>query len=229
LAERLAVVPAPAADIGRPPQVGGVPGSPAAWIAPVGLLPDVPLPVIEAMARRITDAVSHDATAADVAAIQAVAVAMATRGCAGDPLRPDELGVILASHARRPETVHALQSVVSLAGQRLDPDRLAQRFDRHHPAVRPFAVALAIFLTHPDEPAAAVAAGLLAHGHGGITATMTAAMCGARLGDRATPVGWGSRLQSSLLVWTAAQELARSAPPPVDGAGEQEHRRTTDH
>ncbi|MGI5151623.1 hypothetical protein ACQEVC_35575 [Plantactinospora sp. CA-294935] len=56
---------------------------------------------------------------------------------------------------------------MSLAGQRLDPDRLAQRFDRHHPAVRPLAVALAIFLTHPDEPAAAVAAGLLAHGREG--------------------------------------------------------------
>jgi ADP-ribosylglycohydrolase len=153
--------------------------------------------------------------AIDVAAVQAVAVAIATRGCARDPLWPDDLAVILASHVRRPETVHALQSVVSLAGQRLDPDRLAQRFERHHPAVRPLAVALAIFLTHPDEPAAAaVAAGLLAHGPGGITATMTAAMCGARLGDRATPVGWGSRLQSSLLVLDGRPRTGPVRPHP---------------
>ncbi|ROO63134.1 ADP-ribosylglycohydrolase [Micromonospora sp. Llam0] len=191
--------------------------APPAWIAPIGLLPDLGHSAVADLARRAAAAATDDGALVAAAAVQAVAVALAARSPAMVRLRPAAFVQTLRQHAGHPGCAEIVRMAARAA--RHDPlvDALSEQFSDADPALTATGIAVAVFLTHHDDPVAAIAAALLAPATGDVAAVMAAAMCGASLGERRTPARWGSRLQSSWLIWTAANRLAtlsRAAPGP---------------
>jgi len=217
------LTPPPPPGLGSSPRVdalclhdldvtGFTTGDTAAWISPLGLLPHLPLPDVAEAARRTAARCGLDHTAQDVAAAQAVAVAVTARQPPSQPPHVDHLIAAITTHTNTVPLRQALQRVRALAarpGTDSDADlrQLAQ-----DPAVTAFALALRLYLTCHHEPRSALSHAMLAPGPD--AAAMTAALLGAHGGDDLVPTEWGSRLRSSLHVWSLAGKLAELITPP---------------
>jgi poly(ADP-ribose) glycohydrolase ARH3 len=68
-------------------------------VAPLGLVPGLGLPAVAARARRSAAITHAHPQAQDGAAVQAVAVALASRSTPGRPLDPAEFAAGVAAHA----------------------------------------------------------------------------------------------------------------------------------
>ncbi|MBM0275179.1 ADP-ribosylglycohydrolase family protein [Micromonospora tarensis] len=181
------------------------PGAAAAWISPLGLLPRLPLSEVAEAARRTAARCGADHTAQDIAAAQAVAVAVAALQEPGRPPHVDHLIATIAAHTDTVPLRRALQTVRALVGRPLNSeDNVAEMAGE--PAVTAFAVALRLYLTCYREPHPALRRAMLAPASD--ATVMTAALLGAHGGDDLVPTEWGARLRSSLRVWSVAGELA---------------------
>lgn len=189
-------------------------GPAAAWIAPVGLLPHVTLTVVAGHARALAGEGDH--VGQDVAAGQAVAVAVAARGKADEPVDLDRVITTIAAHTNTPDLRTALQVVRALAHRGTPAAEVTRHLIDQHPAVTAFSVAVHAFLTNADDPYCGLRDALLAPYSDARIAPMAAAVIGARIGDDRVPQQWGSRLRSSLQVWTVAGELAELINPTLD-------------
>ncbi|ROO63125.1 ADP-ribosylglycohydrolase [Micromonospora sp. Llam0] len=190
-------------------------GAPPSWIAPIGLIPGLGLTAVADSARRAARAAIDNDEVVAAAVVQAVGVALAARSSAVGRLRPVEFVRVLQMHARHPTCAQGLGAAAEAAEAANDGlvDNLTRQFADGDPVLSVTGVAVAAFLAHHDNPIAAIAAALLAQGSNSDAGMMTAAMCGARLGDQRTPPRWATRLQSSWLVWTASNHLAALGRP----------------
>jgi ADP-ribosylglycohydrolase len=181
-------------------------GTAAAWISPLGLLPRLRLTEVAEAARRTAARCGADHTAQDVAAAQAVAVAVAALQEPGRPPHVDHLIATIAAHTEAVPLRRALQTVRALVGRPdTDPDADVDEM-AHEPTVAAFAGALRLYLTCYRDARAGLRRALLALGPD--ETAMTAALLGAHGGDDLVPAEWGARLRSSLRVWSVAGELA---------------------
>ena len=180
-------------------------------VAPVGLVPGRPLTVVAAAARRSAAVTHAHPQAQDGAAVQAVAVAIAAR-TAPDPVDPDALVAQLAVHAHTAEFRTALQRITALLRHGPDPHRVAAEVGNDVTALASVPAALAAYLCHPDDPAAAIRFAINLGGDTDTIAAMAGALSGARLGDGAVPAAWLRRLEAADRIGALAGELAGLHP-----------------
>ncbi|MFI6162944.1 ADP-ribosylglycohydrolase family protein [Micromonospora haikouensis] len=181
-------------------------GSAAVWISPLGLLPRLALSEVAEAARRAAARSGVDHTNRDVAVAQAVAVATAALQEPGRPPHADHLIATIAAHTDTAPLREALQTVRALAGRPGTDDHTAAHRFAEDPAITAFTLALHLYLTRYQQPHAALRRAMLAPGPD--TTALTAALLGAHGGDDLVPAEWGTRLRSSLRVWSVAGELA---------------------
>lgn len=153
---------------------------------PVGLIPGVELTVIAHRARRAAAVVDANPEVLDVAAAQAVAVAVAARS-AETPIDVSELVTQVATHVRTPGLYAALRRVPPMAVQGGSPQRVAMQLNAYPPAVSALLTALAAFACTLDDPAAAIPFAAAVGEKTGTATALTGALCGAYHGDRALP------------------------------------------
>jgi len=129
------------------------------------------------------------------AALQAYAVALATRADPSQPLDRDEFVGRLAAFAREDIYRQKVARLATLLG-RPDPKQVAQQLGRGVQAPNSVPTAIFCFLLHPKDFKRAI---LYAAGLGGDTdtiASMTGAISGAYLGLPALPKNWLSKLEN---------------------------------
>lgn len=186
-------------------------------VAPVGLVPGRSLPVVAAAARRSAAVTHTHPQAQDGAAVQAVAVAITAR-TAPAPVDPDALVAQLAVHADTAEFRTALQRITALLRHRPDPHRVATEMGNDVTALASVPAALAAYLCHPDDPAAAIQFAINLGGDTDTIAAMTGALSGARLGDDAVPAAWLRQLEAADRIGSLAGALASLHPDRTPGA-----------
>lgn len=180
----------------------------AVRIAPVGLLPITSLSRIAELARRAAAITDCHPLGKEGAAIQAVAVALATRG---DPATHLDCAAFLraiAPHAPSDEFRNRLRTVRSLVLPGCEPEQVADRLGDSGTAPACVPAALVAFLRYPDDPVAALRFAVRVGGDAGGVATMTGGIAGARCGIDALPASWRHRLQHADRLRSAAGILA---------------------
>jgi poly(ADP-ribose) glycohydrolase ARH3 len=177
-------------------------------VAPLGLVPGLGLSAVAARARRSAAITHAHPQAQDGAAVQAVAVALASRSTPGRPLDPAEFAAGVAAHAYTRQFRQVLQRIAPLLGKDPDPARVAAEIGNDVTAIGSVPAAVAAFLRTPDSPTAAVRFAINLGGDADTIAAMTGALCGARLGERHVPAPWVRRLEHAELIDGIAGSLA---------------------
>lgn len=180
----------------------------AVRIAPIGLLPITSLSRIAELARRAAAITDCHPLGMEGAAVQAVAVALATRGDPAGHL--DSAGFLraIAPHAPSDEFRNRLRTVRSLIVPGSEPDQVAAQLGDSGTAQACVPAALTAFLRYPDDPAAATRFAVRVGGDSGGVATMTGGLAGARCGIDALPASWRQRLQHTDRLRATASILA---------------------
>ncbi|ROO63273.1 poly(ADP-ribose) glycohydrolase ARH3 [Micromonospora sp. Llam0] len=188
-------------------------------VAPVGLLPGLPLAEVARRARRTAEITHAHPLAQDGAVAQAVAVAVAARSRQDTPIDADLLIAAVAAQLQTPQFRAALSIVRALARRRATPAEIAEAVGNGVAAVESVPAALAVFLAGPQRPHDVVRSAIRVGGDTDTIAAMAAAVCGARCGEQGLPVLWGLRVADTRRLWHVASALAAVTPGgPVDGS-----------
>ncbi|ROO63135.1 poly(ADP-ribose) glycohydrolase ARH3 [Micromonospora sp. Llam0] len=177
-------------------------------VAPVGLLPGLPLAEVARRARRSAQITHAHPLAQDGAVAQAVAVAVAARSRQDTPIDTDLFLAAVATRLRTPQFRSALSIVRVLARRRATPGQIAEAVGNGVAAVESVPAALAVFLADPQRPHDVVRSAIQVGGDTDTIAAMAAAMCGARCGEQGLPVLWGLRLADTRRLWQVSSALA---------------------
>lgn len=153
---------------------------------PVGLVPGIALTAVAQRARRAAALTRPHPWALDVAAAQAVAVAVAAR-TSGGPVDAHTVITRITKPLGAPGLRAVLRRVPPLIRHSASPQRAAMQLRAHPAEVSTVPVALTAFLLHPDDPVAAVRFAARTGGDVRAVAAMTGAVCGAYYGERALP------------------------------------------
>jgi poly(ADP-ribose) glycohydrolase ARH3 len=174
---------------------------------PIGLLPHTGIGTVAVIARR-NAAVSHEhPLAQDGAAVHAVAVALAAHGQPAPAMDAKQFLATLVTQTRTPEFRSALGIVRMLARHRAGPAEIAATVGHDTSALRSVPAALAAYLRHPEDPAAAIRHAILIGGDTQAIAAMTGALAGARNPTFPAPAGWPG-LADNVAISAAAEALA---------------------
>lgn len=179
---------------------------------PVGLVSIRSLSRIADLARRSAAITDCHPLGMEGAAVQAVAVALASRSDPSTHL--DAAGFLraIAPHAPSEEYRIRLRTVRSLLGAENDADDVAARLGDGDTAPACVPAALAAFLRNPDDPVAALRFAVRIDGGAGGVAAMVGGMSGARCGVDVFPTSWRQRLQQADRLRSAASILAELRP-----------------
>ncbi|HEY0697294.1 MAG TPA: ADP-ribosylglycohydrolase family protein [Micromonospora sp.] len=177
-------------------------------VAPVGLLPGVPLPEVAELARRSAVVTHAHPEATDGAAVQAVAVALAAGTDPADRIDPDRFVAALLPVAQSAQFRAALAELPDLVRHRAAPERVAGHLGSGVRAVESVPAALAAFLHAPGDPAAVLRFAVRMGGDTDTVAAMATAVAGAYCGDQALPERWWSRLAELPRLARAAEALS---------------------
>lgn len=164
-------------------------------VAPVGLV-DGDLGQAVSMARRQAVITHAHPVGQDGAALQGAAVALAVRS-AGAALDVPAFLRLLRPHLSTPVLAERLDKVDDVLRRPMSPTEVAAHLGNDVTAPGSVPTALATFLRHPDDPAAAMLAAVEAGGDADTVAAMTGALSGARCGVAAIPARWRQRLERS--------------------------------
>jgi poly(ADP-ribose) glycohydrolase ARH3 len=183
-------------------------------VAPVGLVAGLGLSAVAGRADRTAVVTHTHPLGRDGAVVQAVAVALAARWPAGEPLRPDRFLARLTPYARTPQFHQALARVATLVEPPVTPARVAAELGNDASALRSVPAALTAFLMHPHQPRQALRFAICTGGDTDTIAAMTGALCGATGGAGNPPGRWTRRLEASSRMSTLATTLARLSRGP---------------
>lgn len=175
-------------------------------VAPVALLPH---PVAERirLARRQAAVTHAHPLAQDGAALQCAAIAQAAI-TAGERLSADDFCATLSEHVTTPEFRTALDGIQDVAPPGASPREIATRLGADITALGSVPTAIALFLSNPDDPEAALVSAVLAGGDTDTIASMTGAIAGARTGQVGLPSRLISRLENRGAMTKLADDLA---------------------
>jgi poly(ADP-ribose) glycohydrolase ARH3 len=180
-------------------------------VAPVGLVADLDLSSVAELARRSAVVTHAHPLAADGAAVQALAVALAARLNRSAPVAVDRFGASITAHVREPEFRAALRQVCVLVRQRAAPEEVAATVGNDVTALGSVPAALTAFLRCPDDPREAVRFAICVGGDTDTIAAMTGALSGARCGEAELPALWTDRLEEGQRLRAVATALAALA------------------
>jgi len=172
---------------------------------PLGLLPHTAVGTIALLARRSAAVTHAHQLARDGAAVLAVAVALAAHLHPSAAIEATRFIATLSAHTRTLEFRAALGIVRTLVRHRAGPAETAATVGHDGTALRSVPAALAAYLRHPEEPAAAIRYAILIGGDAPAIAAMTGALAGARCPSFTPLPGW------SELVDTGAIDAAATA------------------
>lgn len=175
-------------------------------VAPVGLITGWGLDAV-ASAAVASALVTHvHPEGIDGAVAQALAVALAARTPRRQRPSAEELIGAIASRTATAAFTAELEAIPEL----LDgpASAISDRFPCDATALGAVPAAIAVFLRHPDDPAAAVKEAIGLGGDTDTIAAMAAAMCGAHCGDSAVPAAWAAQLEQPERVRAVADRLA---------------------
>jgi ADP-ribosylglycohydrolase len=164
---------------------------------------------VAARAARSAEISHRHPVAVDGAVAQAVAVHLALSLTGSAPIDSRAFVEQLHPQLRTDEFTSTLRRVVHLVEVEAAPAEVAAELGNGVHAGEAVPAALTAFLRHPDDAVAAIRYALLIGGDTDTIAAMTAAMAGARRGERDLPVTWGLRLHAASRLWTTAHALAR--------------------
>lgn len=181
-------------------------------VAPVGLVGG-DLSRVSSLAREQAAVTHAHPVGQDGAALQAAAVALALRS-AGSALEVPGVLELLLSHVSTPLLAERLDQVHDVLRRAMSPAEVAARLGNDVTAPGSVPTALAMFLRHPDDPAAALLAAVEAGGDADTIAAMTGALSGARCGAASIPAGWRQRLEGGGHLVELADQLMQGV---VDG------------
>lgn len=187
---------------------GGVQASSVVTTLPVGLVPEVDLEVIARRARRAAAIGAADPLALDLAAVQAVTVAIVVRS-ASEPIDPDVLVGQAIAEAWTPALDAALRLAPALARSEAHAQQFALQLNRYAEPVAATVTGLAAFLRHPDDPWEATLLALRVATDPAAAGAMAGALGGAQHGEGALP----RPLEVPTRLRRAADALAKLAQP----------------
>jgi len=183
-------------------------------VAPVGLVSDLDLSTVAELARRSAVVTHAHPLAADGAAMQALAVALAARLRRSAPVPTDRFANSITAHVLEPEFRAALRHVCVLVRQRATPREVAAALGNDVSALGSVPAALAAFLRCPDDPREAVRFAICVGGDTDTIAAMTGALSGARCGEAELPAVWTERLEEGPRIREVATALAELGDQP---------------
>lgn len=178
--------------------------------APVALYAKGDLPRVAELARRTACITHAHELGVDGASLQACAVAMLLESDAGAELCPAELLAALREHVQSAPYRAALEKIERLPRDAA-PETVAREIGNDITALAAVPAALCCFLRHPDSFAEAVRFAISLGGDTDTIASMTGALSGARLGEKAIPRAWRKRVESAVLLRGLAYRLLRLA------------------
>jgi poly(ADP-ribose) glycohydrolase ARH3 len=177
-----------------------------------GLLPHTGIGTIAELARRTAVITHTHQLARDAAAVTATAVALAARSLPNMSVATERFLATAASQAHHPEFTHYLSIARTLTRHRAGPAETIATLNSTSSALRTVPAALTAYLRHPTDPVAAIRYALTLGGHTLATATITAALAGARNPGYSPPPGWRTNVDS-LRIHTVAAALASLKNP----------------
>ncbi len=177
-----------------------------------GLLPHTGIGTIAELARRSAVITHTHQLARDAAAITATATALATHTLPSKTFTTERFLATAASQAHHPDFTHHLSITRTLVRHRAGPAETIATLNTTSSALRTVPAALTAYLRHPTDPTAAIRYALSLGGHTHATATITAALAGARNPGYVPPAAWRTN-NDSLNIHTIAAALANLKNP----------------
>jgi poly(ADP-ribose) glycohydrolase ARH3 len=163
-------------------------------VAPVALA-EADLDAVLRQARRSAEVTHAHPLAVDAAAIQAGAVWVALHSCPDEPLDPEAFLARVAGLVTVPALHERLDRVGRLLRSGARPDEAAEDLGNGVAAIESVPLALAAFLSTPDDLPSVVAYAIEAGGDTDTVAAMAGAIGGARVGLPGLPRQWLDRLE----------------------------------
>lgn len=181
-------------------------------VAPVGLLPSLPLDQVAELARRSAEVTHAHPLALDGAAVQACAVAWAHRSPGDRPVETSAFLAEAASGATGELFRGRLARLETLANREYGPGDVAGELGNDVSALAAVPAALAAFLHAPDDLPAVLRFAVRIGGDTDTIAAMAAGIAGARTGAAAVPAHWVARLECRDRVEELATALSAFTP-----------------